>query len=85
MEGITRPSITRLARKAGVKSVSDDCFVVIRQIIENRLDEIINISVIVNSEHQTKTMMVNDIYDALGLIGNNIAQSNDLGTTTCSK
>jgi len=85
MEGITRPSMTRLARKSGVKSVSDDCFDVIRQLIENRLDEIIDVAVIVNSEHQTKTMMTNDVYDSLGLIGNNIAQSNDLGTTTCSK
>ena len=85
MEGITRPSMTRLARKAGVKSVSDDCFNVIRQLIENRLDEIIDVAVIVNSEHPTKTMMTSDVYDSLGLIGNNIAQSNDLGTTTCNK
>ena len=29
---ITKPSITRLARRAGVKSVSDDCFNIIKQI-----------------------------------------------------
>ena len=85
MEDITKPSITRLARRAGVKSVSDDCFHAIRQIIANRLDEIILASLVVNSEHQTKTLMAEDVYDSFGLLGQNVAQSSDLGTTTCSK
>jgi histone H3/H4 len=85
MEDITKPSITRLARRAGVKSVSDDCFNTIRHIIYNRLEELIYTSLIVNSEHQTKTLMSDNIYDAFSLDGCNITQSNDLGTTTCSK
>jgi len=85
MEDLTKPSITRLARRAGVKSVSDDCFVPIRNIIANRLDELIMTALVVNSEHQTKTLMSDDIYDALWLSGENTTQSNDLGTSTCSK
>ena len=85
MEDITKPSITRLARRAGVKSVSDDCFNPIRHIIAERLEEIISTAVIVNSEHQTKTLMAYDLYDAFSLIGCNVTQSSDLGTTTCSK
>jgi histone H3/H4 len=85
MEDITKPSITRLARRAGVKSISDDCFVVIRNLISNRLNEIIITSLIVNSEHQTKTLMSDDIYDALSLLGQNVTQSDSLGSTTCSK
>jgi len=85
MEHITKPSITRLARRAGVKSVSDDCFNPIRNIIASRLDELIKAVLVVNSEHQTKTLMTDDIYDAFSLLGNNITQSNDLGTTTCPK
>jgi histone H3/H4 len=85
MNDITKPSITRLARRAGVKSVSDDCFVIIRNLISNRLHELIITSLIVNSEHQTKTLMSDDIYDALSLMGKNVTQSDDLGTTTCSK
>jgi len=85
MEDITKPSITRLARRAGVKSVSDDCFNPIRNIIASRLDELIKAVLVVNSEHQTKTLMTDDIYDAFSLLGNNITQSNDLGTTTCPK
>ena len=82
---ITKPSITRLARRAGVKSVSDECFHAIRKIITNRLDELILASLIVNSEHQTKTLMSEDVYDSFSIIGHNVTQSNDLGTTTCSK
>lgn len=85
MESITKPSITRLARRAGVKSVSDDCFNVIRQLITSRLSEIVSASLIVNSEHQTKTLMSDDIYEALSLLGYNFTQSNNLGTSTCSK
>lgn len=85
MEDITKPSITRLARRAGVKSVSDDCFNIVRNIIYNRLDDLISAALVVNSEHQTKTLMSDDIYDAFSLLGINVTQSNDLGTTTCSK
>ena len=82
---ITKPSITRLARRAGVKSVSDDCFNIINQIILTRLNEVILASLIVNSEHQTKTLMADDVYDSLLLIHENVSKSSDLGTTTCSK
>lgn len=82
---ITKPSITRLARRAGVKSVSDDCFHAIRQLIANRLEQLIIAALIVNSEHQTKTLMSDDVYDSFSLLGENVTQSSDLGTTTCSK
>ena len=82
---ITKPSITRLARQAGVKSVSDECFNAIRHLIAHRLNELIEASLVVNSEHQTKTLMSDDVYDSFGLLGNNVTQSSDLGTLTCSK
>lgn len=85
MEDITKPSITRLARRAGVKSVSDDCFNPIRLLIANHLDELVRAALVVNSEHQTKTLMSNDVYDSLALLGRNVTQSSDLGASTCSK
>lgn len=85
MESITRPSIGRLARRAGVKSVSDDCFNITRKLIDMKLHEILSTALIVNSEHQTKTLMADDIYDALWLLGHNVSQSSELGTTTCTK
>jgi len=85
MEHITKPSITRLARRAGVKSVSDDCFNTIRSLIDNHLDELVKASLVVNSELQTKTLMSENVYDSLSLLGYNVTQSSDLGTATCAK
>jgi histone H3/H4 len=85
MEHITKPSITRLARRAGVKSMSDDCYSTVYNLAESFLSEVVSASLIVNSEHNTKTLMSVDVYEALRLKGYNIAQSNDLGTATCTK
>ena len=85
MEDITKPSITRLARRAGVKSVSDDCFDTIRNLIHNRLEELVRAALIANSEHQTRTLMTDDIYEAFSLVGQSVAHSSELGTSTCTK
>ena len=85
MDHITKPSITRLARRSGVKSLSEECYPSIRQLVRKYLNEIISASIIVNSEHNTKTLMSDDIYEAFRLLGYNITQSNELGTATCAK
>jgi len=85
MDHITKPSITRLARRAGVKSLSEDCHNNIRVIADEYLSDIIVAALVVNSEHNTKTLMPEDIYEALRLRGYNVTQSHDLGTTTCAK
>jgi len=85
MENITKPSITRLARRAGVKSLSDECYNNIRNIVNTQLSDIIVAALVVNSEHNTKTLMPEDIYEALRLRGHNVTQSCDLGTSTCAK
>ena len=85
MENITKPSITRLARKGGVKSLSDDCFEISRLFINKKLDDIIKLALVVNSEHQTKTLMPDDIYNAFEISGQRFTCSTELGTTTCNK
>jgi len=85
MENITKPSITRLARRAGVKSLSDDCYNNIRNIVNTQLSDIVVAALVVNSEHNTKTLMPEDVYEALRLRGYNVTQSSDLGTSTCAK
>jgi len=82
---ITKPSITRLARRAGVKSVSEDCFDLVRKLIDAKLEEVIRVTMIVNSEHQTKTLMPEDIYEAIAFSGVNLTQSSELGVATCAK
>ena len=82
---ISKPSIVRLARTAGVKSISDECFVFIRKLIDKKLEEVLSTALIVNSQHQTKTLMSDDIYEALYLLDINVTQSDDIGTCTFTK
>lgn len=82
---LTRPSITRLARRAGVKSISEECFDRIRKLVTQRLNFIIYYALIINSQHQTKTLMTDDIYDALSMIGENLTRSHELSTVTITK
>ena len=81
----SKPAITRLARSAGVKSVSDDCFAEIDKLISNELDEVIRLVMIVNTERQTKTVMPDDVYEAIQFRGLNLAQSTEIGTNTYNK
>ena len=82
MDGITKPSITRLARRAGVKSLSDDCFNTTRYMVAEKLEEVLNAVLVVNSENQTRTIMVNDVYDALHILGHNVTRSTEMSTAT---
>lgn len=75
---ISKPSITRMSRCAGVKSLSDDCHDTIRNIIELKLNEILKTVLIINSEHNTKTIMASDIYNALHVLNHNVTESHDL-------
>lgn len=85
MDHITKPSLVRLARKAGIKSMSDDCYPEVYKLITSNLDKIIATALIINSENGTKTLMNNDIYQAMKINGHIVAESTDLGTNTCAK
>tara|TARA_B100000927_G_C16235605_1_gene377265 strand:- start:313 stop:555 length:243 start_codon:yes stop_codon:yes gene_type:complete len=76
--GFTKPSITRLARRAGVKSMSDDCVDTIRSLIGMELNEIIRMAVIMNEQNSTKTVMTDDIYNALQFLNMNVAKTDDM-------
>lgn len=75
---LSKPSITRLARRAGVKTLSDESYNTIRNLIGMKLNELINTIVIVNDNHNTKTIMSNDVYKACELLGYNITESSEL-------
>jgi len=80
IDNISKPSITRLARQAGIKSLSEDCFETVRNLIDEKLNEVIKTIIVVNSEHQTKTVMVSDVYKALQILNYNVAESSYLNT-----
>jgi histone H3/H4 len=75
MENISKPSINRFAKLAGIKSMSEDCYDLIKNIMFEKLDDIINIAIITNSERQTKTLMAEDIYNALHILDQNLAKT----------
>lgn len=76
-KGFTKPAITRLARRAGVKSMSDDCIVPLKHLVAMKLDEVLSTTLIVNSQHATKTIMPDDVYEALALCGINVARTEE--------
>ena len=70
--GITKPALTRLARRAGVKSMSDECLVTLRNLITVKLKEVLYVTSIINEQNNTKTIMNVDLYEALRISGVNI-------------
>ena len=71
-KGFTKPAITRLARRAGVKSMADECVVPLKNLLAIHLDKILYNTVIVNSQHATKTIMPEDFFirSFLGILTN---------------
>lgn len=82
---LTEPSILRLARKAGIKNFSDPCYEVVNQLIESDLKELVKAIKIINSEKDTKTIMIANVYEALNLQGERVAYSDKLDSQTAKK
>lgn len=82
---ITSPAVTRLARKAGVKSLSETCLDTILNLASVRIDQVVRNAIVVNSQRHTKTLMAEDLYDSLALMGENLLQSTELGKNTVTK
>ena len=85
MEYITKPSITRLARKAGVKSLSEDSYNTIYNTADKRLSEILSAVLIANNQHNTVTIMPEDVYEAFKINGEHVAKSSQLSSSACNK
>jgi histone H3/H4 len=84
-ELFTKPAILRLARKAGIKNLSDDCYDPIRALMSSELEEVLKIAIYLNEVRGTKTISVDDVSDSLRLLGRNMAKSEDLSVASCSK
>ena len=74
---ITKPSLQRIARQAGIKSMSDDCVDIIRTLLHAKTAEICDILIL--QKNCTKTIMVGDVYAALQTLNVNLARSDNLG------
>lgn len=75
MEFLKNTSIIRLIRRAGVKSLSKNSFNMIKKnIIYQKLEEIIILSIKFNSTHNKKIISQNDIYKSLQIMGYNVTE-----------
>ena len=84
MDNLKKPAIMRLARKAGIKNISEDCYNTIRNLIFTKTTNILENAFIINEQTNTKTLMVNDIIQALRIQGIKLSKST-LSTDTCPK
>ncbi len=64
-------SIINLAHKSGVKRMTDDCYPVIHEYLLKLVTKLVKTSLIINSEQNTKTLMVDDVYNAIRINGDN--------------
>jgi histone H4 len=70
IKGITNPSIRRLARKGGVKRMSEDIYEAVRtDLKDNFLTERIRVAVLYAQHAGRKTVMVSDIQAAAAFLG----------------
>lgn len=75
MEFISKSSIKRIARKSGIKNISDDCYITIYDNIDKMINDIIKSAIIINNGQNTKTLMLDDIYNSFEMNGYKIAKS----------
>lgn len=75
---ISKLSVDKLARKAGIETISGECHDTIQEIIAKKLEDITRLVKITNSQGSTKTIMPEDVYTAFRISGNNIAKTTEL-------
>ena len=80
---LTKPALQRLALQAGIKIMSIECFPVIRGLILTEIDDICRRINILNSQHNTTTIMLNDLENAIKTKGVRIATSSAIGDSSC--
>ena len=84
MADFTKPSILRLARRSGIKNLSDECYDPIRSLIGMEVENVIRTAVYLSDIKGTKTMSIDDVHEAIRLLGGNIAKSEDLSVASCN-
>ncbi|KAI5362932.1 Putative histone H4, transcription factor CBF/NF-Y/archaeal histone domain, histone-fold [Septoria linicola] len=72
IQGITKPAIRRLARRGGVKRISQDIYQRVREALKTFLEEIIRVACLAVEYRQQKTVTTHDIVWALDKRGNTL-------------
>lgn len=61
----TRPSILKIARKAGVKSLAEDSYVVIDTLMMDRIEKFVRDGLLVNHVRKGKVLTADDVQEAM--------------------
>ncbi len=61
----TRPSIVKIARKAGVKSLADECFVLVDTLMMDHIEALVREGLLMNKVRGGKVLSVEDVQAAL--------------------
>ena len=69
---ISNPSIVRLARKAGILSVSQDISIFVRNTILVKLEKLLKIALILLNSSERRTLKEEDVRQALNRIGKKV-------------
>ncbi len=72
IQGITKPAITRLARKAGVKRIAGLVYQEVRGILKIRLEDVVKNALVVKNNQKRVTLSEYDVRDSLSLTGINV-------------
>lgn len=75
MESIPKQCILNIARRAGIKTISDDCYETIRNIMGIKLCELAKHVEIVNTQKGTKTISNDIIAESLKLQGKRVTNT----------
>tara|TARA_Y200000002_G_scaffold347705_1_gene323077 strand:- start:426 stop:671 length:246 start_codon:yes stop_codon:yes gene_type:complete len=69
---IKNTSLNKLSKRAGVKTLSNNSYPIIHDILTNKMIEITNIIKSVNTENGTKNIMLKDLETTFEIMGINI-------------
>lgn len=72
IEGISKPSFRRLARRGGVKRISEDVYHASRDLVQRFVDDVVRDAVIFTEHSKRKTISTQDVLMALKNRGNTL-------------
>ena len=74
----TRPSLLKIARKAGIKSLADDCYHLIDTMMIDRIEKLVREGILVNKVRGGKVLTAEDVQVAAHLRGQNVTSGDAL-------
>ena len=76
MEKLPKTVVTKMARKAGIKTISDDTESIIIDIVNNTLSDVLKHSIIASEEVDSKILSKKNIIDGMSLMNINVTTYN---------